>query len=213
MQKIFGIIVIMALTLDCAFLKAAPVWADDLSSAGGSVLQGDFLNERRALLKRIQSAQDMGAGVTPYRDAFDRIEESVKNGDDSASIKSRIESLSRAIDKQIEAYDTNNGIWETNEDQIWGNYCKEVIRKVRHNWDPPDSITPYQCVVTFCVSKDGKVSNIKITRSAGSASLDYEVTNAIRKAAPFGSWPAKSDKNCASIQQTFDYLPHHKRHH
>jgi hypothetical protein len=62
---------------------------------------GPLLEQRKALLSRIVSAQKQGIGITTYMSEFNRIEGLVKDGQPAGAYQSRVASLSASLDDQL----------------------------------------------------------------------------------------------------------------
>jgi TonB family protein len=201
MLKLTKIARLILLLFGCACSAVTSTGAADQES----VLPGAMVSERAALHRQILKAQEIGVGIAPYIEKFDGIEQSVKNGEDQASIKSKIDSLSRALNEQMRAYDVKNSLWVNTADPIWAPYCTEVLRAVRHNWIPPRHAVSYICVVRFDVLKDGRATNIKVTRSSGDRYSDQAAIDAVVRSAPFSKWPAVPADKSVTMEQTLNY--------
>lgn len=81
-----------ALALTCA----SPCFADD------GPLPGPALEARQKLFERIQQAKSQGIGIGGYLQAFKALEEQVKAGDPADKISSRVDSINKAVNDQLD---------------------------------------------------------------------------------------------------------------
>ena len=84
-----------------AFSQAQGFGAEDIASPTAAVLSGPLEQERKQLLEKIQGAKKYRIGISSYIVAFSAIENEVKAGSTEAALKSRIESLMRSLESQI----------------------------------------------------------------------------------------------------------------
>ncbi len=90
-------------------------------------------------------------------------------------------------------------------DVDFGPYMADLQRNIKHNWYPPKHNESKRVVVIFKVSKEGKVSKLKLDHSSGEAAADQAALKAIGKAEPeFGALPEGAPES-VDIQFTFDY--------
>ncbi len=58
-------------------------------------------------------------------------------------------------------------------------YMRDLDRRIRLNWNPPRGKVSNNVVTFFTITKDGKVTNIKILESSGSKAADDATVKAI----------------------------------
>lgn len=88
-------------------------------------------------------------------------------------------------------------------DVDFGPYMSALQRRIKRHWFPPKRQKTKHVVAVFKVHRDGQLSDVKITTSAGKESDDAAL-EALKKAAPFDKLPANSPEN-VDIQFSFDY--------
>lgn len=86
-------------------------------------------------------------------------------------------------------------------------YVAEVSRKIKAGWFPP-ARQPYKVVrVSFVVTPQGQLANLKVTQSSGHAQVDEAARQAVLRAAPFAPLPAGCD-----VPKLIDYSFEHTSH-
>jgi prolyl oligopeptidase len=96
----------------------------------------------------------------------------------------------------------------------FGPYMKHLRVVVQSHWDPliPQSVKlPVMkkglVVIEFTIAKDGKVSAMKLVKSADDAALDRAAWGAILDSNPFPSLPAQFSGNFLKLRTRFYYNP------
>lgn len=92
--------------------------------------------------------------------------------------------------------------------EIFGPYMRELQRRVKLNWAPPKAEESTHVTTIFKISKNGKVSALKIMKSSGYTEMDKAAIEAVKKASPFRPLPSEFEGNYVDIQFTFDYNVH-----
>jgi TonB family protein len=183
------------------------------STAQETLTPGPFLELRSKVSKRIKEAAERGVGVTPYKDAFENIEASVKAGEKEEGIKSKLDSLAVAIDRQFTAQDSSISASTGTKDSVWHAYLKELVRRLRSNWHAPLYQPDYRVVVVFDIMRDGTLTKCKVTQSSGVAKNDQAALKAVADTTPYKPWPAdmarKKKENKVTFQQAFDFRSPH----
>ena len=108
--------------------------------------------------------------------------------------------------------DTTNELWQDGGHSALGtgaysslaSYLKDLHRKLRQHWSPPQGSVRHIKVV-FRLAKDGSVISIKLMRSSGNILADNSALAAIRQAAPFGKLPADYSPQYLDLAYTFNY--------
>jgi hypothetical protein len=99
-------LLVAIICLNCSPLvlaqETAPSMPVETKPAGSEVVSGMLLGERMQLLQKIMKAKQQGCGVTGYMSAFTEIQESCKSGQPEGPIRQRLQSLSKALDEQLE---------------------------------------------------------------------------------------------------------------
>ncbi len=89
-------------------------------------------------------------------------------------------------------------------------FMKKLQRDIKLNWKPPKKNESNRVVLLFTVSKNGKVSNIKVLKSSGYKDVDKAAIKAVKDTAPFQPLPAEFEDNQVDIHFKFDYNVFHK---
>jgi TonB family protein len=95
----------------------------------------------------------------------------------------------------------------TRRDIDFGPYIEDVQKRIRSAWYPLRREKSNNCKVTFKVSRDGDVSEVKIVKSSGDKEVDAAGEKAVNSASPFEPLPPGSPCS-ADIEFTFDYNVH-----
>ncbi|WP_130470069.1 energy transducer TonB [Candidatus Magnetaquicoccus inordinatus] len=92
----------------------------------------------------------------------------------------------------------------------FGDYFSQVKQRVTWSWTYPqqakNSGLSGNVDVVFTLNQEGRVIDIKVTRSSHVEILDYEAVNAIQKASPFGPLPENWQLDKMVIKSTFEYI-------
>lgn len=88
-------------------------------------------------------------------------------------------------------------------------YVGIIQRKVREAWYTqevdPSTKTGSQAKVVFLISRDGTPSNIRISQSSGSPTLDSSAVRAVQRVESFGPLPPGYSGSSVSVEYTFSY--------
>ena len=84
-------------------------------------------------------------------------------------------------------------------------YMRDLDRRIRLNWNPPRGKVSNNVVTFFTITKDGKVTNIKILESSGSKAADDAAINAIYATNPARPLPADFSGDHIDVSFTFHY--------
>jgi TonB family protein len=91
------------------------------------------------------------------------------------------------------------------DDIDYDKFMRDLQREIKRNWFPPKSNESRSAMVVFKVHRDdGRVSDIRITRSTGMALGDQAALKAIRSVSTKLQLPPGAPKD-VDIQFTFDY--------
>lgn len=91
------------------------------------------------------------------------------------------------------------------QDVDFGPYMANLQRSIKHNWYPPKHNETRRVVVLFSVSKEGRVSKLRLDKSSGEAKSDQAALKAVGNAeGDFGALP-EGAPDSVDIQFTFDY--------
>ena len=71
-------------------------------------------------------------------------------------------------------------------------------------WKPPRGSESNRIVVTFSVTTDGRLQNLKLTQACALPDANMAALDAVTKAAPFDPLPVGSGPS-VDIEFTFDY--------
>ena len=89
-------------------------------------------------------------------------------------------------------------------DVDFGPYMARLQRTIKRAWFPPRGKETCRVAVVFKVHDNGSMSNLRLTKSSGSALADQAALKAVANAAPFKALPEGTPEN-VDIQFTFDY--------
>lgn len=84
-------------------------------------------------------------------------------------------------------------------------YMRELQKRIKQNWNPPQEDKSSKVVMLFNVDKIGNLGQIKILKSSGIQSVDDAARLAVSKTAPFMQLPSEFKGQSIYIQFTFDY--------
>ena len=81
-------------------------------------------------------------------------------------------------------------------------YINNIRMKVEENWKPPVENAEIYVEVTFTIFRSGDISDITVTHSSGTPSLDNVGIRAIKLAAPFGKLPVGFSEDKLEVSYT-----------
>jgi protein TonB len=93
------------------------------------------------------------------------------------------------------------------QDSRFASYLLGVKRRIESVWRyPPEArgLTG-NLVVTFGITRDGRLSDLQLTQTSGIAPLDNEAIRAIRQATPFTPFPEQIRFERLNIRAAFYY--------
>lgn len=93
------------------------------------------------------------------------------------------------------------------QDSRYASYLLGVKRRIEGLWGyPPEArgLTG-NLVVTFGISRDGRLKDLQLAETSGLAPLDNEAMRAIREAAPFAPFPERLRFERLNIRAAFFY--------
>lgn len=93
------------------------------------------------------------------------------------------------------------------QDARFSSYLHEVKRRIEHVWSYPQDARGLtgNLIVTFGITRDGRLSDLQLTQTSGIAPLDNEAIRAIRVANPFGAFPERMHFERLNIRAAFYY--------
>ncbi|MBS1953352.1 MAG: energy transducer TonB [Cyanobacteria bacterium SZAS-4] len=86
----------------------------------------------------------------------------------------------------------------SSNEQKWGEFAplmRSLQRKIKSNWHPTTQAKNHRLAVLFELLKDGRIRNLKVTKSSGYSEADSAALDAVRKSVPFQRPPANLDSN------------------
>lgn len=89
-------------------------------------------------------------------------------------------------------------------DVDFGPYMATLQKRIKKTWLPPRGSESQRVMVIFKVHKDGKVTDVKLSKPSGFESADIAALAAVNNAAPLDTLPEGSPP-VVDIQFTFDY--------
>lgn len=113
----------------------------------------------------------------------------------------------KLLNKESSLYETNIIAQkrDTNNNVDFGPYMRELQRRIKMNWEPPQGSESKQIVLLFKIAKDGRLLSCSVLKSSGSQKSDNAALNAVRLTAPFRPLPADFKGQSVNIQFTFSY--------
>ncbi|MBR2068940.1 MAG: TonB family protein [Candidatus Gastranaerophilales bacterium] len=87
----------------------------------------------------------------------------------------------------------------------WGPYMRDLEQRIKRNWTPPKGDSSKRVVITFTISRDGRLLNKRIVKSSGVPLADRAAMSAIEQTAPFRPLPPEFKGQSVPIEFTFDY--------
>lgn len=87
----------------------------------------------------------------------------------------------------------------------WGPYMRDLEQRIKRNWSPPKGDTSKRVVITFTISRDGRLLSKRLVKSSGVALADQAAMSAIELTAPFRPLPPEFKGQSVPIEFTFDY--------
>ena len=87
----------------------------------------------------------------------------------------------------------------------WGPYMRDLEQRIKRNWSPPKGDTSKRVVITFTISRDGRLLSHRVTKSSGVPLADRAAMSAIELTAPFRPLPPEFKGQSVPIEFTFDY--------
>ena len=87
----------------------------------------------------------------------------------------------------------------------FGPYMKEVERRIKANWSPPNGGQSKKVVLLFTIARDGRLLSLKIAKSSGFKADDDAAISAVKLTAPFRPLPPEYKGSSVDINFTFDF--------
>ena len=87
----------------------------------------------------------------------------------------------------------------------FGPYMRELQRRIKANWNPPQGNESKRVVLLFSIAKDGRLLGVKVLKSSGLQAADRAAISAVEMTAPFKPLPSEYKRSSVDIQFTFDY--------
>ena len=87
----------------------------------------------------------------------------------------------------------------------WGPYMRDLEQRIKRNWSPPKGDSSKRVVITFTISRDGRLLSHNVTKSSGVPLADRAAMSAIELTAPFRPLPPEFKGQSVPIEFTFDY--------
>lgn len=164
--------------------------------AGCEVLQGPCLEERKALLKRIELAENRGVGTAPYIQAFELINQSVRDGVSRELIAKQTKVLSLKISEQIS--------YIRPEPTPWEKFAEHAIYRIRKSWNPRrDGST---VIVTSNVSPSGEIKSMIVSETSKQKDSENAALQAVREGLPARKFATKKGFVARVVFDTDAYI-------
>ncbi|MBI4381039.1 MAG: TonB family protein [candidate division NC10 bacterium] len=93
------------------------------------------------------------------------------------------------------------------QDSRYASYLLGVKRRIESRWGYPEGARGLtgDLLVTFAITRDGRLTDLNLTETSGIAPLDNEAIRAIREAAPFAPFPERMKFERLKIRAAFYY--------
>ena len=88
-------------------------------------------------------------------------------------------------------------------------FMADMSKKIKEAWHQPPESFSYRIGVDYEVLNHGKVRDIEVTKSSGSAIADKAAVDAIKNGAPFSDIDSKDPDEKFTMAFSFDYNYHH----
>lgn len=95
-------------------------------------------------------------------------------------------------------------VLNTGNDINFKPYMKELQRRIKSNWEPPQIYGNHNVVVIFKIDKSGRLLNWEIKKTSGYPAVDKAAIVAIQLSAPFRPLPNEYEEDSVEIEFTFD---------
>ncbi|NJM70999.1 MAG: energy transducer TonB [Scytonema sp. RU_4_4] len=93
---------------------------------------------------------------------------------------------------------------DARQDADMGAYLQQLQEQVKQQWIPGLTQSSQRTVLHFIVSRAGLVSHLRVAQTSGFSATDEAALSAVKRAAPFASFPTAYTENYISIQFTFN---------
>ena len=90
------------------------------------------------------------------------------------------------------------------ENEYWRPYLARLHDAIQGKWRPPSSSSIRRAIVFFTINRNGVPYDVRVLETSGVQNIDGSAVNAVRAAAPFGSFPSAFEGDTIDIQFTFD---------
>ncbi len=85
-------------------------------------------------------------------------------------------------------------------------YAREALNRLARNFRvPPEREENVEAVLAFRISRNGTISNIRVTRSSGKSELDGLARRALENTGRFAPFPDGFDRPHADVEVTFSF--------
>ncbi|HEY9678342.1 MAG TPA: TonB family protein [Drouetiella sp.] len=90
-------------------------------------------------------------------------------------------------------------------DVDFGPFMADLQRSIKHNWHPPKGDESRRVVVTFKISKEGFISNLRLSKSSNIKAADDAALKAVSDTGPEITGLPEGAPSSVDIEFTFDY--------
>ena len=135
--------------------------------------------------------------------AFKKSQEELKKLE--KSLNQENSALKKKMDSYVRATRFTAGASGAQATIINNFFQQNILTAIDRVWTPPSAaLVPRkaQCTISFTLSKNGSVSNVRIVRRSGFSVLDNSAKTAIQQAS-FPSFPADLNKNSLNVEVPF----------
>lgn len=94
---------------------------------------------------------------------------------------------------------------DASKEVMWGPYMRDLQERIKRNWVPPKGDSSKRIIITFTISRDGRLLSKSLTKSSGVPLADTAAMKAIELTAPFRPLPPEFKGSSVPIEFTFDY--------
>lgn len=86
-----------------------------------------------------------------------------------------------------------------------GPYIRDVERRIKMNWEPPNGNESKRATVLMKIGRDGRLISRSISKSSGIPNFDKAAINAVELAAPYRPLPVRWKQQTADINFLFEF--------
>jgi TonB family protein len=132
----------------------------------------------------------------------------IENMDDEEKANADV-AKPRQEEKPPPSHESQDTISLDTTDKRYVDYARVIKERIMAQWKYPrearENLVEGRLLVLFSLSRQGSMTEIKVTKSSGHEILDHEAARAISSAAPFPPFPEHITVTRLNIKASFDY--------